>query len=145
MLLPKRTKYKKQQKKKLTKFFASSINNVNGKNNLHFGDFGIIAKTSGRLTSRQIEATRIAIKRKIKPNGKLWINIFPSVPISGKPTQIRMGKGKGFTQYWVAKVSIGMVLFEVSNIIETTALKALRSGINKLPISCSIIEKKHYI
>jgi|TARA_B100000780_G_scaffold258857_1_gene209443 large subunit ribosomal protein L16 len=145
MLLPKRTKYKKQQKKKLTNFFASSTNNINGKNNLHFGDFGIIAKTSGRLTSRQIEATRIAIKRKIKPNGKLWINIFPSVPISGKPTQIRMGKGKGFTQYWVAKVSIGMVLFEISNIIETTAFKALRSGINKLPISCSIIQRKHYV
>lgn len=71
MLLPKRTKYKKQQKKKLSNFFASSINNVNGKNNLHFGDFGIIAKSSGRLTSRQIEATRIAIKRKIRPNGKL--------------------------------------------------------------------------
>jgi large subunit ribosomal protein L16 len=71
MLLPKRTKYKKQQKKKLLNFFSASINNVNGKNNLHFGSFGIIAKTSGRLTSRQIEATRIAIKRKIKPNGKL--------------------------------------------------------------------------
>jgi large subunit ribosomal protein L16 len=71
MLLPKRTKYKKQQKKKLSNFFAASTNNVNGKNNLHFGEFGIIAKTPGRLTSRQIEATRIAIKRKIKPNGKL--------------------------------------------------------------------------
>jgi large subunit ribosomal protein L16 len=99
MLLPKRTKYKKQQKGKITNFFASAYNLTNGRNNLYFGDYGIISKKPGRLTSRQIEATRIAIKRKIRPHGKLWIRIFPNVPISGKPTQIRMGKGKGFVQY----------------------------------------------
>ena len=144
MLLPKKTKYKKQQKGKISTIFASSYNIINGRNNLYFGDYGIVAKKPGRLTSRQIESTRIAIKRKIRPHGKLWIRVFPSVPISGKPTQIRMGKGKGFVQYWAAKVSIGMVLFEISNVSNIIALNALRSGVNKLPVKCGIISKKNY-
>ena len=144
MLLPKRTKYKKQQKGKLNNFFASSYNLKDGKNNLHFGSFGILAKQPGRLNSRQIESARVAIKRKIRPHGKLWIRVFPNVPISGKPTQIRMGKGKGFVQYWIAKISIGMILFEISNVSKVIGFNALRSGINKLPVKCEIVKKNDY-
>lgn len=144
MLLPKRTKYKKQQKGRL-KIFVPSTNKIkDAKNNIYFGQFAIIAQSSGKINSKQIEACRIAIKRKIRPLGKMWIRIFPNVPISGKPTQIRMGKGKGLVQYWVAKVAIGMILFEISNITKTVAHYALNSGLKKLPVKSKIVQKARY-
>ena len=131
-LQPKKFKYKKIKKGKLVKLEFKS-------NKLIFGDIGLKAKNSGLLHARHIEACRQAISRKIKRKGKLWIRIFPDLPVSSKPTESRMGKGKGSVSHWVARVRGGTVLFEICGITDLKVVKsALRTGSMKLPIQTKI-------
>ena len=128
---PKQTKYKKTKKGKLKKLEFKS-------NKLKFGTIGLKAAESGIINSRQIEAARQAIARKIKRKGKIWIKIFPDLPITLKPTGVRMGKGKGQVAYWGARVSGGTVLFETCAANLNTILSALKTGGAKLPIKTKI-------
>lgn len=127
MLQPKKTKYRKQQKGR-NKGFAQRGNKVS------FGDFGLKAVGRGRLTSRQIEAARRAITRKVKRGGKLWIRVYPDKPISKKPLEVRMGKGKGNVEYWVALIQPGRVLYEIEGISEELAREAFQLAAAKLPV-----------
>jgi large subunit ribosomal protein L16 len=132
-LQPRKTKYKKTRKGKLKKleFKASTI---------RFGEFGLKAQIAGMITARQIEAARRTIARKIKRKGKIWICIFPDLPITAKPTESRMGKGKGSVSYWVARVRGGTTLFEVCGIPKHIAMEALKAGSKKLPIRTKIFD-----
>lgn len=126
-LQPKRSKYKKVRKGKLS--------NLNYRaNTLKFGKIGLKAAESGTISARQIEAARQSINRKINRKGKLWIRIFPNLPITTKPTEVRMGKGKGSVNFWAAKVAGGCVLFELCGVTIKTALAAFKTGGAKLPI-----------
>jgi large subunit ribosomal protein L16 len=128
---PKQTKYKKTKKGKLVKLEFKS-------NNLKFGTIGLKAAESGIISSKQIEAARQAIVRKIKRKGKVWIRIFPDLPITSKPTGIRMGKGKGQVDHWGARVRGGTVLFEVCGVSLNNVLSAFRTGGAKLPIKTKV-------
>ena len=128
---PKYIKYKKTKKGKLKKFEFKS-------NTLKFGTIGLKAAESGIINSRQIEAARQAITRKIKRKGKVWIRIFPYLPITSKPTGVRMGKGKGNISYWGARIQSGNVLFEICGINFNTSVSALKTGGAKLPIKTKI-------
>lgn len=131
LLQPKKTKYKKIQKGKLSKFNYRS-------SELQFGDLGLKATKSGTISARQIEAARQAIVRKLSRKGKLWIRIFPNIPITAKPTEVRMGKGKGAVSHWSVKVSAGTVLFEVCGVSKNIAITAFKTGGAKLPIKTAI-------
>ena len=128
---PKKIKYKKTKKGKLVKFEFKT-------NNLKFGTIGLKSIESGLISSAQLEAARQAITRKIKRKGKIWIRIFPYVPITSKPTGVRMGKGKGQLSHWSAKVRGGTVLFEVCGVNENIVISALKTGGAKLPIKTKI-------
>lgn len=128
---PRQTKYKKTKKGKLVKLEFKA-------NKLTFGNVGLKAAESGIISSKQIEAARQAIVRKIKRKGKVWIKIFPDLPITSKPTGIRMGKGKGAVSHWGARVRGGTVLFEICGINFSTVFLALRTGGAKLPIKTKI-------
>jgi len=132
-LQPRKTKYKKSRKGKLKglEFKANSI---------QFGEFALKAETSGIITARQIEAARKAITRKIKRKGKIWICIFPDLPITSKPTESRMGKGKGSVSHWAARVKGGTTLFEICGIPIHIAVDALKSGSKKLPVKTKIFD-----
>jgi large subunit ribosomal protein L16 len=130
-LQPKRSKYKKSRKGKLTKLNFKS-------NKLIFGSIGIKALESGLISSRQIESARQAIARKIQRKGKIWIRIFPHYPVTKKPIEVRMGKGKGSVSHWAAKVSGGTVLFELGGIPDNIALSAFKTGGAKLPLKTII-------
>ena len=132
-LQPKNTKYKKSKKGRLKKLEFKA-------NTLRFGELGLKAEVAGMITARQIEAARRAIARKIKRKGKIWICIFPDLPITSKPTESRMGKGKGAVSHWVARVRGGNTLFEVCGIPTHIAVDALRSGSKKLPIKTKIFD-----
>ena len=132
MLMPKRTKYRKMQKGRMK-------GNAQRGTRVDFGDFGIKALEAGWITSRQIEAARISMTRRMKRQGKVWIRIFPDKPITKKPAETRMGKGKGSPEYWVAVVKPGRVLFEIGGIEEETGREAMRLAIQKLPIKCKIV------
>lgn len=132
LLLPKRSKYKKVKKGKLTKFEFKA-------NKLKFGTIGLKAKESGIISSRQLEAARQAIVRKINRKGKLWVRVFPDLPITNKPKEIRMGKGKGSVAFWAARVAGGRMLFEICGITKVTALAAFRTGGAKLSIKTKIV------
>lgn len=132
-LQPKKTKYKKTRKGSLKKLEFKS-------NSIRFGELGLKAQVSGIITARQIESARRAIARKIKRKGKVWICIFPDLPITSKPTEARMGKGKGAVSHWVAKVKGGTTLFEVCGIPAHIAIEALKSGSKKLPIKTKIFD-----
>lgn len=132
LLQPKKIKYKKIRKGKLSKY--------NYRNNLTFGTIGLKAVESGLITARQLEAARQAISRKIKKKGKLWIKIFPQIPITKKPNEVRMGKGKGNISHWAAKVKGGSVLFEICGINKKIAIKAFNTGGAKLPIKTLIFD-----
>ena len=132
LLQPKKTKYKKIQKGKLSKFNFRS-------NKLKFGSVGLKAIKSGTVSSRQIEAARQAIVRKLSRKGKLWIRVFPTVPITAKPTETRMGKGKGTFSHWSAKVNAGTILFEVYGIPQNVAITAFKTGGAKLPVKTMIL------
>ena len=134
MLLPKRVKYRRVQRGRL-KGVAHRGNKVT------YGDFGLQALEPAWITSRQIEAARIAMTRYIKRGGKVWIKIFPDKPITEKPAETRMGSGKGSPEYWVAVVKPGRVMFEIAGVDEALAREAMRLAANKLPIKCKFITK----
>ena len=134
MLQPKKTKYRKMHKGRIH-------GNAKGGFLLNFGAYGLKALESERITSRQIEATRRAITRQMKRQGRVWIRIFPDTPVSKKPTEVRMGKGKGSPEYWAAKVKRGRIMFEIDGVSETLAHEALALGAAKLPVKCKIITR----
>ena len=129
MLIPKRTKYRKQHR-------PVRRGMSKGGNEIAFGDFGIQALAPAYVTNRQIEAARIAMTRYIKRGGRVWITIFPDRPLTKTPLGTRMGSGKGSVEYWVAVVKPGRVLFELADVDEATAREALRLAMHKLPIKC---------
>jgi large subunit ribosomal protein L16 len=135
MLMPKKVKFRKMQK-----------GNMNGKaytgSEISFGEYGLKATEPGWITSRQIEAARIAITRHAKRGCKVWIRIFPDKPITKKPAETRMGKGKGAPEYWVAVVKPGRVIYEMSGIPETIAKEALRLASHKLPIATKFVRRE---
>ena len=134
MLIPKRTKYRKQ--------FRGKIGGLATKGNkVDFGEFGLAATEFGWITSRQIEACRITINRTFKREGKIWIRIFPDKPYTKRPEGTRMDKGKGNTEGWVAVVKRGKIMFEVAGVPEDKAKDALRTAGHKLPIKCKIVKK----
>ena len=134
MLSPKRTKYRKAFKGKIK-------GNAKGGFTLNFGTFGLKALEPERVTARQIEATRRAITRYMKRQGKVWIRVFPDVPVTAKPIEVRMGKGKGSVDRWVARVKPGRILFEIDGVSEEVAREALRLGAAKLPIKCKVVKR----
>ena len=132
MLQPKRTKFRKMFKGK-NRGLAQTGNKVS------FGEFGLKATERGRVSARQIEAARRAMTRKVKRTGKIWIRIFPDVPISSKPLEVRMGKGKGNVDYWCSKVQPGTMLYEMEGVDEETAREAFRLAATKLPIKTTFV------
>jgi large subunit ribosomal protein L16 len=132
-LQPKRSKYKKVRKGTLPKLEYRSTK-------LRFGTIGLKALESGTISARQIEAARQSIMRKIKRKGKLWIKIFPTTPITAKPTEVRMGKGKGAVSHWAVKVGGGRVLFELCGVSTNTAIAAFKTGGAKLPIKTAVFQ-----
>ena len=134
MLAPKRIKYRKWHTGRLKGKDETG-------NKVSFGEYGLMAVTSGRLTARQIEAARVSINRRVKRGGKLWIRIFPHVPVTRKPAETRMGKGKGNPEFWIAEVRPGRVLFEMSGIDEAAARKALTLASYKLPIHTEFVKR----
>lgn len=134
MLQPKRTKYRKQHKGR-NRGVATSGEKVS------FGDYGLKCTTRGRITARQIEAARRAITRHVKRGGKIWIRIFPDVPVTKKPLEVRMGSGKGNVEYWVAKVQPGRVLYEMEGVSEDVAREAFRLAAAKLPVQTVFVNR----
>jgi large subunit ribosomal protein L16 len=138
MLSPKRTKYRKAHKGRLH-------GNAKGGTNLDFGAYGLKATTPGRVTARQIEAARRAITRHLKRAGRVWIRIFPDVPVSTKPTEVRMGKGKGSPEYWMCRVKPGRVMFEVDGVAAQLAKEAIERGAAKLPVATRFVTRSEEI
>jgi len=134
MLQPKKTKYRKAHKGRIR-------GKAKGGTTLNFGSYGLKAITAERVTSRQIEAARRAITRHMKRAGKVWIRIFPDVPVSKKPTEVRMGKGKGTPEFWAAKVKPGRIMFEIDGVPSDIAHTALNLGSSKLPLQTKIITR----
>lgn len=134
MLQPKRTKFRKQFKGK-NRGFAQNGNRVS------FGEYGLKATERGRVSARQIEAARRAMTRAIKRGGKIWIRVFPDVPISSKPLEVRMGKGKGNVDYWVSKVQPGSMLYEMEGVSEELAREAFKLAAAKLPIKTVFVSR----
>jgi large subunit ribosomal protein L16 len=135
MLMPRRTKYRKQQRGRLK---GKSYRG----NRLAFGDYGIQALEPHYVTTNQIEAARVAMTRTMKRGGKVWIRIFPDKPYTKKPLETRMGKGKGNVETWVAKVLPGRIMFEIAGVSEEVAMEALRLAIHKLPMKCRIVKRE---
>jgi large subunit ribosomal protein L16 len=135
MLMPKRTKYRKQHR-------LSYEGKSKGNTKLSYGEYGLVATTGTYITAQQIEAARIAMTRYMKRGGQVWINIFPHLPVTQKPLGVRQGKGKGNVEKWVAVVKKGKIMFEVGGVDEATAREALRLASHKLPIPCKIIKKE---
>jgi large subunit ribosomal protein L16 len=135
MLQPKRTKFRKQQKGR-NRGLAQSGNQVS------FGEFGLKSVGRGRITARQIEAARRAITRKVKRGGKLWIRVFPDKPVSKKPLEVRMGKGKGNVEYWVALIQPGKMLYEIEGVSEELARDAFRLAAAKLPVQTTFDKRQ---
>ena len=134
MLSPKRLKFRKQHKGRIH-------GNAKGGTELSFGSYGLKALTPDRITARQIEAARRAITRQMKRAGRVWIRIFPDVPVSDKPAEVRMGKGKGSVEYWCARVKPGRIMFEIEGVDEETAREAFALGAAKLPIKTKFVKK----
>ncbi|MEM6396419.1 MAG: 50S ribosomal protein L16 [Bacteroidota bacterium] len=137
MLQPKRTKYRKQQKLR-NRGLAQRGNRV------AFGTFGLKSLDNGRITNRQIEAARIAMTRYMKREGKVWIRIFPDKPITSKPLEVRMGKGKGALDYWVANVQPGRIMFEIDGVSKEVAEESLRLAAQKLPVLTKIVTRPDF-
>ncbi|KAA3610263.1 MAG: 50S ribosomal protein L16 [Calditrichaeota bacterium] len=136
MLMPKRVKYRKKQRGKMK-------GNAQRGNQISFGTFALKAMESGWITSRQIEATRIAMTRHMKREGKVWIRIFPDKPVTNKPAETRMGKGKGSPEYWVAVVRPGRIMFEIEGVSFDLAKEAMRLASHKLPIKTKFVYNEH--
>ena len=135
MLMPKRTKYRKQHR-------LPYDGHAKGNTELHFGDYGLVANEGAWITSQQIEAARIAMTRYMKRGGKVWINIFPHLPLTKKALGVRQGKGKGNVEGYVAVVKKGKIMFEISEVDEATAREALRLASHKLPVKCKFVKKE---
>ena len=134
MLQPKKSKYRKAHKGRIK-------GKAKAGTSLNFGSYGLKALTAERITSRQIEAARRAITRHMKRSGRVWIRIFPDVPISKKPVEVRMGKGKGTPEFWAARVKPGRIMFEIDGVPKDIALTALDLGSSKLPVKTKIITR----
>jgi large subunit ribosomal protein L16 len=134
MLQPKKTKFRKAFKGRMN-------GNAKGGTSLNFGSFGLKAMEPERVTARQIEAARRAITRQMKRAGRVWIRIFPDLPVSKKPTEVRMGKGKGSPEFWAARVKPGKIMFEIDGVGEVVAREALRLGAAKLPIRTRVVTR----
>ena len=134
MLSPKRTKFRKQHKGRLHGHATSGTE-------LNFGSFGLKAVTPGRLTARQIEAARRAMTRRMRRAGRVWIRIFPDVPVSRKPAEVRMGKGKGTPEYWMVRVKPGRVMFEIDGVGLDVAREAFALASAKLPLQTRLVER----
>jgi len=137
MLQPKKTKFRKQQKGRIRGVARTGCN-------LSFGDFGLQALSHGRITARQIEAARMAMSRAAKRGGKLWVRIFPDKPMTKKPAETRMGKGKGSPEEWVVPIRRGRMLYEMKGIDRAVALESLRLASHKLPLRTKIVEREVY-
>ena len=138
MLQPKRTKFRKKQKGRV-KGIAQRGHTIS------FGSFGIKSLEAGWITSRQIEAARIAVTRKMKREGQVWIRIFPDKPVTKKPAEVRMGKGKGAPEYWVAVVKPGTIMFEAGGVTTDLAKEALRLAAQKLPVRTRFVTRRDYV
>ena len=134
MMQPKKTKFRKAHKGRIHGVATSGAT-------LSFGQFGLKAMAPERITARQIEAARRALTRHMKRAGRVWIRIFPDVPVSKKPTEVRMGKGKGAPEFWAARVAPGRIMFEIDGVNEETAREALRLGAAKLPIRTRVVAR----
>ncbi len=134
MLMPKRVKRRRQHRGRMK-------GQANKGNTISYGEYGLVATEPAWITSRQIEAARIAINRKIKRGGKVWIKIFPHKPVTQKPAETRMGAGKGSPEFWVAVVKPGRVMFELAGVSEDLAAEAMRLAAMKLPIKCKFIKR----
>lgn len=138
MLQPKRTKFRKRQKGRVKGLAQRG-------HRLAFGNFGIKSLEPGWITSRQIEAARIAVTRAMKREGQVWIRIFPDKPVTKKPAEVRMGKGKGAPEYWVAVIKPGTILFEATGVGKEAASEALRLAAQKLPVRTKFVVRRDYI
>lgn len=134
MLQPKKTKFRKAHKGRIH-------GNAKGGSDVSFGEYGLKATTPERVTSRQIEAARRAMTRHIARGGRVWIRIFPDVPVSSKPAEVRMGKGKGSPEYWVARVKPGRVMYEMAGVSEEIAREAFRLAAMKLPVKTRFVKR----
>ena len=134
MLMPKRTKYRKQQR-------GSMKGTAHRGNKISYGEYGLVATEACWLKANQIEAARVAMTRYIKRGGQVWIKVFPDKPVTSKPIGVRMGSGKGAVEFYVAVVKPGRVLFEIAGVPEETAKEALRLAMHKLPLTCKIASK----
>ncbi len=134
MLQPKRTKFRKMHKGRIR-------GEAKGGSTLNFGSYGLKAIEPERITARQIEAARRAMTRQMKRAGRVWIRIFPDVPVSKKPTEVRMGKGKGAPEFWCAKVKPGRIMFEIDGVTDPVAREALRLGAAKLPVKTRVVAR----
>ena len=137
MLQPKRTKFRKQMT-------GHNRGLAQRGSKVSFGEFALKAVARGRLTARQIESARRALTRHVKRGGKIWIRVFPDKPVTKKPLEVRMGKGKGSTDRWVCKVKPGKIMFEIDGVAETIAREALRLGAMKLPVTTRIVAKEDW-
>ncbi len=135
MLMPKRVKWRKQHR-------GNMRGMAKGGTSVSFGDFGLRSIEPGWITSRQIEAARVAMTRHIKRGGKVWITIFPDKPVTQKPAETRMGSGKGNPEFWVSVVKPGRVMFELSGVDEPLAREAMRLAANKLPVKCKFVKRE---
>ena len=135
MLIPKRVKRRRQHRGKIK-------GSAQKGNKIAYGEYGLVAEEPARITSRQIEAARVAMTRFIKRGGKVWIDIFPHKPITKHPAESRMGSGKGSVEYWVAIVKPGRVMFEMAGVAEDVAREAMRLASHKLPIKCKFVKKE---
>jgi large subunit ribosomal protein L16 len=135
MLLPKKTKYRKQQRGRMR-------GDTKGGARVEHGEYGLKALEPGWITNRQIESARVAITRHIKRGGKVWINIFPHKPVTQKPAETRMGGGKGSPEQWVSVVKPGRVMFELSGVAEPVAKEAMRLASHKLPLKCKFVKRE---
>jgi len=134
MLMPKRVKYRKQQR-------GRRAGMSKGATRVDFGEYGLKATQVGWVTARQIEAARIALTRHLRRGGKIWIRVFPDKPVTKKPAEVRMGKGKGAPEYWVAVVKPGRILFEIEGVPEELAQEAVRLAGHKLPIGTRFVKR----
>ncbi|MFW0776391.1 MAG: 50S ribosomal protein L16 [Rickettsiales bacterium] len=134
MMSPKKTKYRKQHKGRIR-------GNAKGGYTLNFGEYGLKAMQPERITARQIEAARRAVSRHVKRVGRMWIRIFPDVPVTSKPAEVRMGKGKGSVEYWAARVEPGRILFEIEGVPEEIARSAFERASAKLPIKTKFVSR----
>ncbi len=137
MLQPKRTKFRKQHKGRIHGL-------AKGGSDLNFGTYGLKATQPERVTARQIEAARRAMTRHMKRQGRVWIRIFPDVPVTSKPTEVRMGKGKGSVDFWACKVKPGRIMFEIDGVAEGIAMEALRLAAMKLPVKTRVVVREDW-